>query len=217
MGNHIPVTGFCCCVSALDAWPAIYHFWIMSEEDATLTGKLLVAMPGMGDPRFDRSVVFMCSHGEDGALGLIVNKPTPAISFPDLLKQLDIKTGPLKRNIDVHFGGPVENGRGFVLHSADYDANTSTLPVGTHFGMTATLDILEDIARGEGPDQAILALGYSGWGPGQLEDEIRDNGWLTVDSAPDIVFSLNDDGKWAAALSSIGVDPLTLSATAGRA
>ncbi len=189
----------------------------MSAQDNTLTGKLLIAMPGMGDPRFERSVIFMCSHGEDGALGLIVNKPTPAISSPQLLEQLDIDVGSSARSIDVHFGGPVENGRGFVLHSSDYTANDSTLTVGSDFGMTATLDILEDIALGEGPNEALLALGYSGWGPGQLEDEIRENGWLAVDSSMDIVFAQDDDGKWAAALSSIGVDPLTLSATAGRA
>ena len=195
----------------------IAHFCPMSVDDNTLTGKLLIAMPGMGDPRFERSVIFMCSHGDDGALGLIVNKPTPAISFPQLLDQLEIDAGPSSRQINVHFGGPVENGRGFVLHSNDYDANDSTLEVGADFGMTATLDILEDIARGQGPGQAILALGYSGWGPGQLEDEIRDNGWLAVDSSPELVFASDDDGKWAAALSSIGVDPLTLSSTAGRA
>lgn len=217
MGNHIQVTICRCGLSALDRWRAIHHFQDMSSDDTSLTGKLLIAMPGMGDPRFDRSVIFMCSHGDDGALGLIVNKPTPAISFPQLLEQLDIDVGPEAAAIDVHFGGPVENGRGFVLHSGDYDANASTLEIGGAFGMTATLDILEDIARGKGPDQAILALGYSGWGPGQLEAEIRDNGWLAVDATPTLVFTGEDDAKWAAALSSIGVDPLTLSATAGRA
>ena len=217
MGNHIPVTYPMCGRSALDRARGIGHFHHMSSDDGTLTGKLLIAMPGMGDPRFDRSVIFMCSHGEDGALGLIVNKPTPAVRFSELLEQLDIDVGPDAASIDVHFGGPVENGRGFVLHSNDYDANSSTLEIGRAFGMTATLDILEDIARGTGPDQAILALGYSGWGPGQLEAEIRENGWLVVDASPALVFAGEDEGKWAAALSSIGVDPLTLSATAGRA
>lgn len=174
-------------------------------------------MPGMGDPRFDRSVIFMCSHGEDGALGLIVNKPTPSVSFAGLLEQLNIGGGSPQRDISVHFGGPVENGRGFVLHSGDYGDNTSTLRIGADFGMTATLDILEDIAQGDGPEDAILALGYAGWGPGQLESEILANGWLTCDALSDIVFRAEDEGKWAAALSSIGVDPLTLSATAGRA
>src|SRR6056297_3651935 len=217
IGNHITVTIGTCGVSALDRAGSILHFGKMSSKDATLTGKLLIAMPGMGDPRFDRSVIFMCSHGDDGALGLIVNKPTPAITFPELLEQLSIDAGPEAASIDVHFGGPVENGRGFVLHSSDYGDNSSTLDIGSEFGMTATLDILEDIARGAGPDQAILALGYSGWGPGQLEAEIRDNGWLAVDASRDLVFTGGDDQKWVAALSSIGVDPLTLSATAGRA
>ena len=217
MGNHNKVTDLVCGASALDGSSRIAHFQTMISQDDTLTGKLLIAMPGMGDPRFDRSVIFMCSYGEDGALGLIVNKPTPAISFPQLLEQLSIETGPTAKDIEVHFGGPVENGRGFVLHSGDYNANSSTLEVGPEFGMTATIDILEDIAMGRGPDRAILALGYSGWGPGQLEGEIRENGWLVVESAPDLVFAEEDDSKWAAALSSIGVDPLTLSATAGRA
>ena len=193
------------------------HPFHMTVSDPSLTGKLLVAMPGMGDPRFDRSVIFMCSHGEDGALGLIVNKPTPSLSFQSLLEQLNIGVDSLQRDISVHFGGPVENGRGFVLHSADYGDNSSTLRVGAGFGMTATVDILEDIARGDGPEDAILTLGYAGWGPGQLESEILANGWLTCDASGEIVFRTDDDGKWAAALSSIGVDPLTLSATAGRA
>ncbi|WP_227258304.1 YqgE/AlgH family protein [Kangsaoukella pontilimi] len=193
------------------------HLQGMASDAQTLTGKLLVAMPGMGDPRFDRSVIFMCSHGEDGALGLIVNKPTPSLSFAGLLQQLDIAGGTTERDIRVHFGGPVENGRGFVLHSAEYGANRSTLRVGEAFGMTATLDILEDIAHGGGPEDAILTLGYSGWGPGQLEDEILANGWLTCDASRQIVFETEDDAKWSAALGSIGVDPLTLSSTAGRA
>jgi len=189
----------------------------MTDPVPSLTGQLLIAMPGMGDPRFDRSVIFMCSHGEDGALGLIVNKPTPSLTFAGLLEQLNIGIDSPARNLAVHFGGPVETGRGFVLHSGDYGENSSTLGVGAAFGMTATLDILEDIARGDGPEEAILTLGYSGWGPGQLESEILANGWLTCDASGDIVFSSDDTGKWSAALSSIGVDPLTLSATAGRA
>ncbi|PWK56366.1 putative transcriptional regulator [Silicimonas algicola] len=182
-----------------------------------LDGKLLIAMPGMGDPRFEKSVVFVCAHSDDGALGLIVNKPTPDLRFADLLQQLDIDTGPPERDIRVHFGGPVENGRGFVLHSGDYVSNTSTLRVGGTFGMTATLDVLEEIARGAGPERALLALGYAGWGPGQLEAEILQNGWLTCDATPDIVFGRDDPGKWTAALKTLGVDPLSLSSAAGRA
>lgn len=187
------------------------------EATGSLEGKLLIAMPGMGDPRFERSVVFMCAHSDDGALGLIVNKPAPELQFSTLIEQLGIDAGDSKRDIRVHFGGPVENGRGFVLHSADYLSNTSTLKVTDAFGMTATLDVLEDIANGDGPASALLALGYSGWGPGQLEIEILQNGWLTCDAKPEIVFGDDDESKWSAALKTLGVDPLMLSGTAGRA
>lgn len=188
---------------------------IMDSEDS-LEGKLLIAMPGMGDPRFEKSVIFMCAHSEDGALGLIVNKPASDLQFSTLLERLGLDGDP-KREIRVHFGGPVENGRGFVLHSSDYRSNTSTLHVNDTFGMTATLDVLEDIANGEGPASALLALGYSGWGPGQLEAEILRNGWLTCDARPEIVFDADDDGKWRAALGVLGIDPLMLSSDAGRA
>ncbi len=182
-----------------------------------LTGKLLIAMPGMGDPQFERSVIFMCAHSSQGAMGLIVNKPAPDISFRGLLDQLGIAAGPGAADIRVRFGGPVEHGRGFVLHSGDYRGNSSTLLVDDRFGMTATLDILEDIARGRGPSASMLALGYSGWGPGQLEGEILRNGWLTGEAAPDLVFSDRDASKWEQALRAIGVDPVSLSAAAGRA
>lgn len=188
----------------------------MNAPDS-LEGKLLIAMPGMGDPRFERSVIFMCAHSEDGALGLIVNKPAPELKFATLIEQLGINAGDPKRDIRVHFGGPVENGRGFVLHSADYESDESTLKVDDTFGMTATLDVLEDIANGFGPNSALLALGYSGWGPGQLEDEILQNGWLTCQAAPEIVFGADDEGKWNAALSTLGIDARMLSGTAGRA
>lgn len=184
---------------------------------SNLEGKLLIAMPGMGDPRFEKSVVFMCAHSDDGALGLIVNKPTPQVRFSKLLEQFGITPAEPKREIRVHFGGPVEHGRGFVLHSGDYQSNASTLRVGDTFGMTATLDVLEHIARGTGPEAAILALGYSGWGPGQLESEILANGWLTCDATPELVFGDDDSGKWTAALKTLGVDPLMLSGSAGRA
>jgi len=182
-----------------------------------LSGKLLIAMPGMGDPRFARSVVFLCAHSAEGAMGLIVNKPAPDISFRGLLDQLGIKPGAGAAAIRVHFGGPVEHGRGFVLHSGDYRGNDSTLQVDDRFGMTATLDILEDIARGSGPASSLLALGYSGWGPGQLEDEILANGWLTAEATPELVFSAQNARKWERALGVLGIDPISLSATAGRA
>ncbi|MEM0948777.1 MAG: YqgE/AlgH family protein [Pseudomonadota bacterium] len=183
----------------------------------TLAGKLLIAMPGMGDPRFEKSVVFLCEHSAKGAMGLIVNKPTPEVDGAELLKQLGIEVEPGISTPRIHFGGPVEHGRGFVLHSRDYATNSSTLPVTEGVGMTATLDILQDIATGRGPESAILALGYAGWGPGQLEDELQANGWLTADGGAEIVFHPEADAKWNAALQSLGIEAIALSAAAGRA
>lgn len=185
-----------------------------------LGGKLLVAMPGMADPRFEHAVILLCAHSPDGAMGLIINKPEPDLSFGTLLGQLQIPLDPAGRDIRVHFGGPVERGRGFVLHSHDYSGSTATLSIAGGFGMTATLDVLEAMAKGRGPDRALLALGYAGWGPGQLEAEIARNDWLTVEAGEAgkaLVFAENDGGKWTAALRSMGIDPLTLSAKAGRA
>lgn len=182
-----------------------------------LDGKLLVAMPGMGDPRFAKAVVLICAHSAEGAMGLIVNRPSRDLSFANLLEQLSIPRAPEGRDIRVHFGGPVERGRGFVLHSGDYTGGPATMRIEGGYGMTATLDVLEALARGEGPERAILALGYSGWGPGQVEAEIKANGWLVVDAAAELVFSADDAGKWAGALKRLGIDPLTLSAAAGRA
>ncbi|UZD92621.1 YqgE/AlgH family protein [Cognatishimia activa] len=174
-------------------------------------------MPGMGDPRFAHSVVFLCAHSPDGAMGLIVNKTMGKMTFSDLLEQLSIEESAQSRPIPLHFGGPVEGGRGFVLHSSEYRSQISTLPVDDFFAMTATQDVLEEMAQGDGPDKALMALGYSGWGPGQLEAEIADNGWLICDAGFDLVFDLADEKKWEAALNTLGVDPLTLSASAGRA
>ncbi|MES0826204.1 YqgE/AlgH family protein [Ruegeria sp. SCP11] len=182
-----------------------------------LTGKLLIAMPGMGDPRFDHSVVYICSHGDDGAMGLIINKPSD-LRIKTLLSQLNIACRiPVVGERLVHFGGPVEMSRGFVLHSADYDANLHSMKISDDFSMTATLDVLEDLASGRGPLNSTLTLGYSGWGPDQLEDEIAMNGWLTTEASSKLVFDVPDDEKWEAALATLGVDPLTLSASAGRA
>lgn len=182
-----------------------------------LTGKILIAMPGMQDPRFERSVVFLCEHSENGAMGLIVNKPTPEVDLSELMENLGIESEDEPSDVQVHFGGPVDNGRGFVLHSPDYGENSSTLQVTKDVGMTATLDILEDIASGRGPEKAILALGYSGWGPGQLENEFRANGWLVCDAGADVVFLDDPDSKWVAALKAMGVDAIALSSDAGHA
>ena len=182
-----------------------------------LAGKLLIAMPGMGDPRFEHSVIFICAHSDEGAMGLMVNKPAPDLSFGRLLDQLGIPMNDRAQDIRIHLGGPVEHARGFVLHSGDYGGNGATMRVDERFGMTATLDILQDLATGEGPGSSLLALGYSGWGPGQLEGEILANGWLTCDATEELVFVAPNARKWEGALRSLGVDPLKLSAAAGRA
>ncbi|PRX35444.1 putative transcriptional regulator [Meinhardsimonia xiamenensis] len=150
-------------------------------------------------------------------MGLIVNKPTPNLRLDEMLQQLGITPGPASVGRPVHFGGPVETGRGFVLHSADYEVEGATLKVDDAFSMTATLDILRDIAQGTGPARWLATLGYAGWGPGQLDHEIQMNGWLTCDADPKIVFDTPDSEKWNAALKSLGVDAVSLSAAAGRA
>ncbi|WP_226782975.1 YqgE/AlgH family protein [Oceaniglobus trochenteri] len=188
-----------------------------AETSQDLMGKLLIAMPGMDDSRFERSVIYICEHDGEATMGLIVNKPLPELAFPALLEQLDIETDGRTPDMAVHYGGPVETGRGFVLHSAEYSAADGTLPLGQDFAMTATRDVLDDMATGAGPARAILALGYAGWGPGQLMSEILENGWLTCPADPAVVFAAEDDAKWSAALALMGIDPLTLSATAGRA
>lgn len=188
------------------------------HSDGTfLEGQLLIAMPGMGDARFERTVIFICAHSAEGAMGLIVNKPASDLSFADLLGQLKIEPRVDVKRIRVHFGGPVEHGRGFVLHSSDYNVEESSLAVSPGFAMTATVDILQDIARGDGPERALLALGYAGWGPGQLESEIQANGWLIAPADADLVFGHADPEKWGAALRSISIDPRLLSTGGGRA
>ena len=182
----------------------------------SLTGKLLIAMPSMGDPRFEQSVIVICDHSAEGAMGIIVNKPSQEVSFSELISDLGIEDD-TDVEMPIHFGGPVELGRGFVLHSDDYAGQISSLEIPAGFALTATLDILRDIAKQAGPSKAILALGYSGWGPGQLEDEIKRNGWLTSDASLDLVFSSDDDGKWGDAIKALGIDVLTLSSTAGHA
>lgn len=185
-------------------------------QDASLIGQLLVAMPQMRDSRFERSVIYMCAHSAEGAMGLVLNKLFDQISFPDLLDQLNIKTGPRTKQILVHFGGPVESGRGFVLHSDDY-VRDGTLTITDGFALTATIDILRAIADGEGPQSSLLALGYAGWGPGQLETEIQQNGWLTVPADPLLVFDGDLEAKWTRALAKLGVAPAALSGEAGHA
>lgn len=194
-----------------------------ASPEGYLDGQLLVAMPVMSDQRFARSVIYMCAHSEDGAMGLIINQRASHISFPDLLERLGIEspedeTGSLSvGNMSIHVGGPVETGRGFVLHSSDYYADDSTLPIEDGVCLTATIDILKAIAAGNGPNRALLALGYAGWSPGQLESEIQANGWLNCPADPDLIFDPNLEAKYARALAKIGIDPSHLVADAGHA
>ncbi|MDQ2067411.1 YqgE/AlgH family protein [Xinfangfangia sp. CPCC 101601] len=200
------------------------------DDAQDLAGKLLIAMPGMEDTRFQRSVIFICAHTAEGAMGLIINKPSAEMTFAALLEQLAIRrdaslaTEPAlegvkaAREIAVHFGGPVERGRGFVLHSEDWQGAAELgLAVPGGYRMTATLDVLEALAIGQGPSSALLALGYSGWGAGQLEAEILRNDWLVCPADPELVFGSEDGAKWGGALRRLGIDPVTLSHQAGRA
>jgi len=189
-----------------------------------LDGQLLIAMPVMGDPRFERSVIYLCAHSAEGAMGIIVNRPAGSIDFPGLLVQLDIikKADQIKlpenaESMKVLKGGPVETGRGFVLHSSDFFIKDATLKIDDGICLTATVDILKAIAKGAGPKHAILALGYAGWAPGQLETEIQDNGWLHCDADPDLIFGGDIEEKYVRALRKIGIDPGMLSNEAGHA
>lgn len=182
-----------------------------------LEGKLLIALPGMTDPRFEKSVIFMCAHSEEGAMGLIVNKPIEGLTFHDLVKNLHIPVTDKAPDSPVLFGGPVGTERGFVLHSGEYTSAEATMPVTTEISLTGTLDILRAMAEGHGPQRSIFTLGYAGWGPGQIEDEIRMNGWIHCDADSRIVFETAMDGRWGAALRKLGIDLSLLSANAGRA
>src|SRR5258705_6319628 len=186
--------------------------------------QLLIAMPVMGDPRFERSVIYLCAHSSEGAMGIIVNRPAGSIDFPELLVQLDIieKADQIKLpenagTMKVLKGGPVDTGRGFVLHSSDFFIKDATLRIDDGICLTATVDILKAIAKGAGPKHAILALGYAGWEAGQLENEIQDNGWLHCDADPDLVFGGDVEEKYLRALRKIGIDPGKLSNEAGHA
>jgi len=192
--------------------------------DDFLDGQLLIAMPLMTDRRFARSVVYLCAHSEDGAMGLIINQRAPHISFLDLLERLGIVPSDTgdglsneKLSMSIHVGGPVEMGRGFVLHSSDYFVNDSTLPIEDGVCLTATIDILKAIAAGEGPNKAILALGYAGWSPGQLESEIQANGWLNCPADLGLIFSPDVESKYTRAFAKIGIDPSHLVSDAGHA
>ena len=185
-------------------------------SDPYISGQLLIAMPGMRDERFFKTVIYMCAHTEEGAMGLVLNQMMDSLSFPDLLEQLGIDEGNAGESVPIHFGGPVEAGRGFVLHSAEYQQD-ATLEVDDGVALTATVDILKAIARGYGPRQSLLALGYAGWGPGQLDDEIRANGWLQAPADHELIFGGDQETKWERSIAKIGIDPRMLSDEAGHA
>jgi putative transcriptional regulator len=195
-----------------------------SSKHGYLDGQLLIAMPVMEDPRFERSVIYLCAHSAEGAMGIMVNRPAGSIDFPELLVQLKIITKPEQIKLPEHAetlqvlqGGPVDPGRGFVLHSSDFYIENATLLIDDKICLTATIDILKAIANGAGPKHAVLALGYAGWRPGQLEAEIQDNGWLHCDADPGLVFGDDVEDKYLRALRKIGIDPGMLSNAAGHA
>jgi putative transcriptional regulator len=181
-----------------------------------LTGQLLIAMPTMEDPRFAQSVIYLCAHTLEGAMGLVLNRPLQRPKFDDLLRQLEVAPLPPARRIRLCAGGPMDNARGFVLHTADWTGEGS-LRVDESLALTASLDVLKAIAEGNGPREGLLALGYAGWGPGQLDAEIQQNAWLSVSADETIVFDADHDTKWRRALAKLNIDPLLLSGAAGHA
>lgn len=197
---------------------------LLQSHGGYLDGQMLVAMPGMADERFARSVIYICAHSEEGAMGIVINRPATKVKFPDLLVQLEVieqedairlpnKAGTMQ----VLKGGPVETGRGFVLHSNDFFIDNSTLPIDGRVSLTATIDILRAIATGSGPDRAVLALGYAGWQAGQLETEMQHNGWLSVPADVSLIFDNHLDSKYERAMRSFGIDLSRLSTDSGHA
>ena len=188
------------------------------QGDSFLEGKLLIALPGMGDERFEKSVIFMCAHSLDsGAMGLCINRPIEGLNFRELASRLELMTTPATPDFPILLGGPMDTGRGFVLHSSDYESDDSTLPITETISLTATLDILRALTAGEGPRQALFALGYAGWREGQIEDEIRANAWIHCDADDTLLFETPYAEIWSAALAKLGIDMSGLSALNGRA
>ncbi len=200
----------------------------ITRLDDSLEGKLLISMPSIAEGCFARSVVYICAHSQDGAMGLIINQAAQNIDFSELLEQLDIDDDSTQDSGNdakdrvaqsqiIHLGGPVETSRGFVLHSPEYFQDASTVQMNDHFSLTSTPDILKALVEGDGPRHAIIALGYSGWSPGQLENEIQHNGWLHCDADPELVFGVELDAKYDNALSKLGIASSQLIAEAGHA
>src|ERR687893_3299335 len=193
-------------------------------ESPYLDGQVLVPMPGMTDERFARSVIYICAHSSEGAMGIVLNRPAANLNMPDLLVQLEIVPEPDRirlsqqvGSMQVLIGGPVETSRGFVLHSPDFHLAQSTLPIDDSVCLTATVDILRAIARGDGPENAVLALGYAGWGAGQLELEIQANGWLNCPADAELIFNTPAELRYEMALRRLGIEPAMLSMQAGHA
>ncbi|HEY8189781.1 MAG TPA: YqgE/AlgH family protein [Micavibrio sp.] len=195
------------------------------DHSTTLTGRILLAMPGMGDPRFHKAVILICAHDKDGAMGLVINNTLPGIDLKHLLAQLNIpgpRSGPKVSDnkklegLPVMSGGPVENARGFILHSSDFNQH-DTVRINDQIGVTGTIDALRSVADGKGPERMIFILGYAGWNAGQLDKEIQDNAWLVSDADPSIIFNVQAGEKWDAMIKAMGIDPAMLSGEAGRA
>lgn len=186
------------------------------KSDSCLTGKMVVAMPNMKDPRFENTVIFICGHDQSGAMGLVINKLVENITLNSLLEQLQIEIEEVIEDKPIYYGGPVEMGRGFVLHSAEY-THDSSVKIGDDLMLTATIEILRDIARSKGPEKCLLALGYAGWSPGQLEQEIQSNCWLEVEADNQVLFETPLDQRWKKTLLNLGIDPAMLSVEAGHA
>ncbi|HAU28537.1 MAG TPA: YqgE/AlgH family protein [Rhodospirillaceae bacterium] len=185
-------------------------------EKQYLKGHVLLAMPAMVDPRFIRSVIYICSHNEHGAMGLVINRIFGSVMFSDLLDQVGIKTIQPKEDQKVHFGGPMEAGRGFVLHTTDF-LQEGSMVIEDGIALTGTLDILQAIAKGEGPRKHMLLLGYAGWTPGQLEEEMQANSWISAPASPELIFDVEVAIKWERALQKMGIDLPSLSAESGHA
>jgi len=189
-------------------------------ESGYLTGKLLITMPSLGDPRFAKAVIFMCQHDQSGAMGLVINHAVPGMSFANLIDQLefpdDLAPMPSALDIPVMHGGPVDGGRGFIIHDVSY-AVDDTVRVNDDFAVTATLPILQKIARGEGPERLLFVLGYAGWSSGQLEAELKQNAWLVTDASASLLFETPIEDQWAAALTTLGINPAMLTGAAGQA
>lgn len=191
---------------------------IESKQDLSgyITGQFLLAMPHMQDLRLEKAVIFICGHDTNGAMGLVVNKYLGDLTLKGLLEYLNLPKDAMKRDLPIYFGGPIDTGRGFVLHSDDF-THPGTVSLGNHIALTATIDVLQAVAEGDGPLDCLLAMGYVGWGPGQLDSELHGNRWLQVEADYEILFHLPIEKKWEMAMGKLGITPETLSEEAGQA